>query len=122
VAAIPLEWPPTLAMLKQDQRIPDTDVRDDDDHTTQLAAAISFVEGRHDGMFDFADDSGSTLPRPPAEMVLGAIRLAIRWKTRRRSPDALITAGELGSSRVPSFDPDIERMLQIGRYSPPVTA
>lgn len=109
-------------MLKEDQRVDPGDTRDDDDFTMQLSAAISFVEDKHDGVFDFADESGSALPRPGAEMVLGAIRLAVRWKTRRRSPDALIAAGELGSSRVPSFDPDIERMLQIGRYAPPVIA
>jgi hypothetical protein len=109
-------------MLKQDQRIADADTRDDEDNETQLKAAIAFVEDVHEGRFDFADESGSELPRPGKQMVLGAIRLAVRWRTRRRSPDALIVAGELGGARVPTFDPDIERMLQIGRFAPPVTA
>jgi hypothetical protein len=48
------------------------------------------------------------------------VRLASRWHTRRRSPDALIEMGELGASRVPSFDPDIDRLLRIGRHALPV--
>jgi hypothetical protein len=29
---------------------------------------------------------------------------------------------ELGAARIPSFDPDIERLLKIGRYRGPVFA
>ena len=28
--------------------------------------------------------------------------------------------GELGSARIPSFDPDIEALLGVGRYRPPM--
>lgn len=122
MATIPLTWPPTLAMLKQDQRVPVEDTRDDDDFSMQLEAAIAYVAGMHAENYDVTGESGSTLPAVPAQMVLGTIRLAVRWKTRRRSPDALITAGEMGAARVPSFDPDIERMIEIGRFAPPVTA
>lgn len=56
------------------------------------------------------------LPAPTADLRLGTIRLAGRWHTRRKSPEMLITAGEFGGARIPSFDPDIERLLKIGRF------
>ncbi|MBB2500264.1 hypothetical protein H5411_14160 [Amycolatopsis echigonensis] len=55
-------------------------------------------------------------------MSLGTVRLAAREFARRRSPEALIDMGELGSARIPSFDPDIERLLGIGRFRGPVFA
>ena len=122
MAPIPLTWPPTLAMLKVDKDIAADDTRSDDKLQPQLDAAIAFVLGRHAGRYNFDDESDSELPAVPADMVLGTIRLAIRWHTRKRSPDALVMAGELGSGRVPSFDVDIDRMLRIGRFSPPVIA
>lgn len=53
---------------------------------------------------------------PPPDLHLGTLRLAGRWHTRRRSPDGLVAMAELGMGRVPSFDPDIERLLKIGRF------
>lgn len=117
-----LEWPPTLAELKIDKGIPADDVRDDDELGRMLAASVAFVRRVHGARYNLDDESDSELPEPDADMVLGAIRLAIRWQTRKRSPDALIAMGELGSSRVPSFDVDIDRMLRIGRFSPAVFA
>jgi hypothetical protein len=32
----------------------------------------------------------------------------------------MIDMGELGSSRVPSFDPDVEKLLRVGRHAIPV--
>lgn len=59
---------------------------------------------------------------PTEDLFLGTIRLAHRWHVRRRSPDGLVNMSDLGTARVPSFDPDIERLLGIGRYSGPVFA
>lgn len=117
-----LEWPPTLAELKIDKGIDADDTRDDAELDRMLAASVAFVRRVHGERYNLDDESGSELPVPDAAMALGAIRLALRWQTRKRSPDALIALGELGASRVPSFDVDIDRMLRIGRFSPAVFA
>lgn len=105
----------TLTGLKSDMKQPDTD-RDDAALTIQLDAAMAFVEDVHGGLYDFALSGSTTLPPPSANLVLGTYRLAARWFARRKSPEALMGGGEMGASRVPSFDPDIDRLLGIGRY------
>jgi hypothetical protein len=118
------QWPPLLADLKIDADIAADDDRDDDAHGQTLAAAISFVQRRHRGRYDFGlgESGDELLPAPDVDMALGTIRLALRWHSRRRSPDALIAMGELGGARVSSYDVDIDRQLRIGRYSPSVIA
>jgi hypothetical protein len=120
---VPFEtWPVTLEDLKLDAQIDPDDTRDDVALQIVLSAALSFIERVHAGRYTFAGTPTVLLPLPPFDMRLGTARLAYRWHTRRRSPDALIAMGELGSTRVPSFDPDIERMCRIGRFSLPVIA
>jgi hypothetical protein len=115
-------WPPTLDVLKTDAGIPLDDERDDDKLTQTLEAAIVLIERVHSGRYDFAGESGSPLPGPDAAMILGTCRMAARWNTRRRSPDALVSMGEMGAGRVPSFDVDIDRMCRLGRFAPAVFA
>lgn len=112
-------WPPTLNALKLDMGVDDT--RDDDRLDQVLEAAVAFVV-RVRPRFNYEADPDSDYPDPTAELYLGTLRLAGRWHTRRRSPDALVDMAELGASRVPSFDPDIERLLGLGRYRGPVIA
>lgn len=116
-------WPPTLPEVLNDLKKDDPSLtvtpEDQQRLTTVLAAAVTFVERIRGGDFNFAADLGSALPDPSADVVLGTIRLAGRWHIRRRSPDALVEMGEQGSSRIPSFDPDIERLLRIGRHAKP---
>lgn len=110
-----MAWPPTLDQLKVDLQI--TDDRDDESLAVQLAAAVAFVERVHADRFEFDPVYGTTgLPDPGAEKELGALRLAGRWYSRRRSPDGLVALGDLGTSNIPNFDSDIERLLEIGRY------
>lgn len=106
----------TLAGLKKDMKIAVDDTRDDDALTTNLEAAVAFVEEVHGEKFDFTGGPSSTLPPPTKSVEIGTYRLAARWKARQKSPDAVIAMGELGAGRVPSFDPDIDRLLGIGRY------
>ena len=118
-------WPPTLDEVQVDLRSRgDTEEFAVDEEQLQqvLNAAVAFVERVHAGAFNFDDESGADLPDVPDDIRLGTIRLARRWHERRRSPDGLVDMGELGSSRIPSFDPDIERLLRIGRFAPPVVA
>lgn len=117
-----MTWPPTLDELKVDRKIDLDDTRDDTALQAELDAAVSFVERVRPG-FRYVEDATSDAPAPTADIRLGTIRLASRWYDRRKSPDGLVFQGqELGSSRVPSVDPDIERMLGIGRYRGPVFA
>lgn len=116
-----MSWPPTLDELKPDMGIAADDTRDDAALARMLAAAVAFVERVRPG-FDYEQDPLVNLPAPTNDLFLGTLRLAARWHTRRRSPDGLVQMAELGSSRVPNFDPDIDRLLGIGKYRAPVIA
>jgi hypothetical protein len=109
-------WPPELADLKDDLRIAPEDTRDDAALQRMLDAAVAFVQSVR-SRINYDADPLSTYPEPGPDMVLGTIRLAGRWHTRRRSPDGLIAMAEMGSARVPSFDPDIDKLLRIGRWA-----
>lgn len=117
----PIAWPPTLGDLKRDLKIDEDDTRDDEHLASMLAAALAKVIELRGATINFYG-SPSTLPSPGADLALGAVRLAARWHSRRRSPDGLIDSGDLGTARVSSYDSDIERLLKIGRYAPPVFA
>lgn len=124
-----MSWPPTVEELVLDLRgealpgepLPDTS---DTERLQQvLDAAVAYVQRVKAGVVDFGDAGLDTdLPEPDADLRLGTLRLAGRWHTRRRSPDALIQMAEFGAARVPSIDGDIERLLRIGRYAGPVIA
>jgi hypothetical protein len=117
-----MSWPPTLPELKADRKIDLDDTRDDDALQAELDAAVAFVERVRPG-FNYTADATSDAVAPTADIRLGTIRLAGRWYSRRNSPDGLVFQGQdLGSSRIPGVDPDIERLLGIGRYRGPVFA
>jgi hypothetical protein len=111
-----MAWPPTLAELKDDMKLDVDDTRDDDRLQVVLDAAVSTVERLRKGDYNFTGDVLSDLPDPTADLALGTLRLAGRWHSRRRSVDGLVDMGEVGVGRVPLIDPDIERMLRIGRH------
>lgn len=116
--------PPTLDQLKLDAisagSVSPAD-RDDAKLQMVLDAAIAYAM-RARPELNYDGNPFNHNRAPGAEFVLGVYRQAFRWHTRRKSPDATISMGELGTSRVPSFDPDIERMLGIGRYKGPTFA
>ncbi|MBN6037473.1 hypothetical protein [Amycolatopsis sp. 195334CR] len=114
-------WPPTLAQYKADQKVGESDTRDDERYRSNLDAAVAFVERVRPG-FNYTDHPGSELPAPTADLALGTIRLAARWVARAKSPDAMVNMGEMGTGRVSSFDADIDRLLGIGRHQGPVFA
>lgn len=111
-------FPPTVADVKVDLKIDDTV----DDASLQMCtdAAVAFVRRRLGGTYNLDADPLSSLPGAPSDVLLGTVRLAGRWFTRRRSPDGLIATADFGTSRIPSIDADIERLLRIGRYASPV--
>lgn len=110
-------WPPSLDDLKLDlQRDGQVDVSDAA-LQTQLDAAINWVTKVKGWAFNLGGDESGESERadPDYDLILGTIRLAGRWNTRRRSPDGMVPGGgEFGDSRVSSFDEDIDRLLHIG--------
>lgn len=120
----PFTWPPDVEDLALDLKVDPAELTHADlaRMGSDLAAAIAKVSELRGSSFNFTDDLLSDLPVPTADITLGVLRLAGRWYARRRSPDGLIGAGELGTSRIPAFDADIERLLGIGRYAGPVFA
>lgn len=117
-----LAWPPQLRELKADLRIKPGDTDEDLSLAMQLAAAIEFVEGVRGDAFNFYDESASALPDPSKTLALGTIRLAGRWQERRRTPDGMVGMADSATGFISTFDPDIDRMLGIGRYRDPVIA
>lgn len=114
-------WPPSLMDLRVDMG--DRDDQDDskDDRMSMvLDAAIEHVREIKGWKYDLAavEESGVVLLPPTANIILGTLRFAGRWHSRRSAPDNLVTLGDAGGLVVPGYDSDIERMLQIGRYTP----
>lgn len=117
-----MSWPPALDQLKADLDQPaGVGARDDTALQQVLDAAVAVVERVRTDV-NYTGDVLDERPGPDADLVLGTLRLAGRWHTRRNSPDGLVNMGEMGSSRVPSFDPDIERLLRVGRFRKSVIA
>lgn len=50
----------------------------------------------------------------------GALLLAARLFARKGSPAGLATYGEFGPAAVLRLDPDVERLLRVGRHARPV--
>lgn len=118
-----MAWPPSVDDLKIDLGSEyNAEDRDDERLQLDLDAAVAFTERYHGGRYNFEGDVLSELPEPDDSLVLGTLRLAGRWYTRRRSPEGLMEMAEMGQARVPSIDPDIARMLRIGRHEPPEVA
>jgi hypothetical protein len=110
-----LAWPPMLWELKEDAKLSQDDHTDDDRLQMTLDAACAFYERVKANKLDFTNAPITELPKPTKDNRLGILRLAHRWHVRRRSPQMLASMGDLGDARIPSFDPDIERLLGIGR-------
>lgn len=114
-------WPPSLVDLRIDMG--DRDDQDDsrDDRMSMvLDAAIEHVRRIKGWKYDLAavEESGVVKPPPTADLILGTLRFAGRWHQRRSTPDNLATLGDAGGLVVPGYDSDIERMLQVGRFTP----
>jgi hypothetical protein len=115
-----MTWIPTIGEVKIDLDL--TDSIDDGALQECYDAAVAYVVERHRDRYNVDEDPFSTLPGVPGSFRLGTVRLAGRWYRRRRSPDGLISTADFGTSRIPAFDADIERLLKIGRYAKSVIA
>lgn len=56
---------------------------------------------------------------PDPDVAHGALLLAARLYARRSSPQGLASFGEFGPGAIMRLDPDIERLLGVGRYGSP---
>lgn len=109
-------------MKLDDQDIPDADALEPADAqrlTRDLDAAVEFVERVHRGRFNFDGAPSSPLRQPTTDLKKGVLMLAIRLDARRRSVNGLVFMGEQGVGRIPYDDPDISRLLRIGRHAIP---
>jgi hypothetical protein len=119
-----MSWPPSLADLKDYVGV--SDDRDDVTLMTALEAAIDYVTGPKGvlrGAYNFTGATTgdeSLLPAPSMRVAQGTVRYASRLHNLRRSPDGTIDMGELGNARIPTNDPEIERLLGIGRWRGPM--
>lgn len=112
-----MAWPPQLEELKNDMKIELTDTRDDEALQRELNAAVSFVQRRRPKIrYHPSDPAQSGYPEPDDDLILGTLRFAARLDARRKSPDAMIIIPDMGGSRVSTGDPDIDRLLRIGRH------
>lgn len=122
----PNTWPPTLAEAKADREVSERagmSTRDDAALQSALDAAVEYVQAaRKDLNYSRGAVGEDLLPFPGVLVKLGTIRLAARYFYRRTNVEGVVSLGEAGSARLPSFDADIERMLRIGRFRRPVTA
>lgn len=75
----------------------------------------SYVE---DVRRDLLSEDGSTFAATP-RIVLGAKMLGSRLWSRRSSPAGIASFAEFGPAVVLRYDPDIERLLGLGRYGRP---
>jgi hypothetical protein len=113
-------WPPQLQDLKDYVGVSDN--RDDVTLAVALDSAVDYVQDVLAGSYNFVGDPllALLLPAPTARIVQGTLLYASRLHNRRRSPDGTVDMGELGTARIPSNDPDIERLLGIGRWRAPM--
>jgi hypothetical protein len=85
----------------------------DDEAMQQFCnGAASYVEGRRGDLF--VGDPAAFAPTPSVQ--LGAALLAYRFYSRRTSPLGVIGFTEDGAAGILKDDPDIARLLGIGRH------
>lgn len=76
-------------------------------------ATAAFVERNRRDLVAVVDGAATFTATP--DVVEGAILLAARLHSRKGSPTGIASYGEFGPAAVLRFDPDIERLLGIGR-------
>lgn len=86
-----------------------------DDVEQKRAAVVAFVERNRRDLF-----AAGGLFVPTDDVVAGALMLVGRLHARKGSPQGLASFGEFGASAVLRIDPDVERLLGIGRAGKPV--
>lgn len=87
----------------------------DADLEAARTAAAAWVESRRPDLVWL----NATAADIPPDVWLGAVLLTNRLLARRGSPQGVAELGEFGPAAVLRSDPDVERLLGIGRYAKP---
>lgn len=101
-----------------------------EDDTPQVAdaervrrAAAARVERLRPDLFRDPTSYAVAAPQPAdvdPDVTEAALLVAARLHSRKGSPAGLASYGEFGPAAVLRLDPDVERLLQVGRYARPV--
>jgi hypothetical protein len=84
----------------------------------RLAAGALVERARPDLVW--ADSvTGESVELVGGDVLAGGALLTARLHARGGSPLGLASYGEFGPSGVPRFDPDVDRLLGLGRYASP---
>ena len=91
-------------------------LNDDEAAVETLRLEIAdYVEDRRRDLLDPVTGTFAATPR----IVLAAKLMGARLKARKGSPAGVVTFAEFGPAEVLRYDPDLERMLGVGRYARP---
>lgn len=105
--------------LRQDALLGELGLAVDEDgsvNRARLAAVAQVEQARPDLLLTVGD---VVTFEPTHDVLLAGFLLAKRLHARKNSPTGLASYGEFGPAAVLRFDPDVERLLGIGRYGKP---
>lgn len=104
-------WPPLVEELQLDMKISEVTLTPEQLAQLEqvLAAAIAYVERVRTDL-DYTGPVGD-------DLILGTLRYARRLDLRRESPVGMIVVDGMTSANIPGWDADIEKNLEVGRYS-----
>lgn len=83
------------------------------------AAAEIHAQRNRPDQFTEPVDGTDPVYVPDAEVYQGAVMFAARELRRRNSPAGVESFADVGVSFVAKYDPDIDRALHTGAYTPP---
>lgn len=83
------------------------------------AAAGALVERARPDLVWADSVTGESVDVVGGDVLAGGALLAARIHARGGSPLGVASFGEFGPGGVPRFDPDIDRLLGLGRYARP---
>jgi hypothetical protein len=107
--------------VKEWLRLHAQDTDDDNLLGTVCAMAEPFVQRCRPEFWTVDETTGERVYKPDAEAYQGGVMYAAREYRRRNSPAGIEAFGD-ATSFVARFDPDIDRALHTGAWSPPVIA
>lgn len=88
-----------------------------DDVDRARLAATAYVERLRPDLLDTTVTPAVFRATP--DVAEGALLVAARLHARKGSPAGLASYGEFGPAAVLRFDPDVERLLSLGRHARP---
>lgn len=83
-------------------------------------AAADYCQDQRGDLWTDPQLDGTTSFEATDRIVQAGLLAAARLFARRSSPAGLASYGEFGATEVLRLDPDVERLLGVGRYAAPV--